>query len=246
MRGRHRGAAHVSVGRGRILVQDFQHQVAVVVVQVAFQHRIVAVHGGGDVRTRCRQAPVGGQAATHRAVAQFQVFIDVDHGQPVRLDIGDGARQRSEHAGDRRFFGRRIDGIGVAGCPDLDQAAAARTFGHRCQAFGKHRVRLVEIQVFSGLRLVGQAPAVVDRTHALFVHLRVQLRIDRIGGRDRGHGLFVQVQAVADAHHRKVGDAVGEQAGHAQVGTEGHAMGAVAIAVGGDGARHVGAVQVVA
>jgi hypothetical protein len=82
----------------------------------------------------------------------------------------------------------------------LDQAAAARTFGHRSQTGGEHRVR----RRCPGLPLwsaVGQAPAVVDGAHTLLVHLRIQLRVDRIVGLDGGDGLFVQIQGTADIHH---------------------------------------------
>ncbi len=246
VRGRHRGAAQVLVAVGRRLAVDVDDQVAVVVVEVGVDLRIGTVYGGRDGRARRGKAPVGRQAAAHGTVAQFEFLVDVDDRQPVRLKVGDRARQRRVDACNRCFFGRGVERVGITGRPHLDQATAARPFGHRGELILEHRVGLVEIQILGRVRLGGQAPAVVDRAYALRVERGVQLPEDRIVGAQACDGLRIQIEIAIDFDDAHVAGRVGEQPCHAQVGAKRHTVRAVAIAVGRDGAGHVGPVDVVA
>ncbi|MNU90671.1 hypothetical protein D3C71_805430 [compost metagenome] len=239
VRCRHRGAGHHVVAVGRHALDHVQQHVALRVrEQLRIQRRIAAVDGRQDVGTRCSQAPVGAEAAAIGAdvqhVAAGLVLADVDHAQPVLLDVAEQTRQRGVDAGDRRLFRGGGVGIVVACGPHLDHALAARTFREDVQVLGRAGVQLVLGGQIG--RLVGQAPAVVDRAHALVVHLRVHVLERAVVRADAAHA---DDAVIAAAHIRPHLGAVEEQLGSGQVRAVGNTVGAAAITVGRDGAGHV-------
>ncbi len=229
VRGRHRGAGHVADAVFRVLVGDFNaDEVAVGVAQHAAAGA-AADHRRGDVGARRGDAPVAAQAADAGAGIQPAVPAQVHHAQPVLLQPRHPARQGGVDAGDLAVV--------VAGGEDLQRAVLQRGIGVGGEVVGHavQRIELVHLRGGGGLH--AQAPAVVDDARALRGHLLVHAR-DRGGIRADGMGLATEAD-----HREQVGIAVGEQAGAGEVGAEGHAMRALAVAVGDHRAGHVRAMR---